>query len=526
MRTKSLLFSKDARQELMVGVDLLANAVKATLGPKGRVAILGRGSRGTRVTKDGVSVAREINLENPVHHIGAQLVKEAASKTVMLAGDGTTTATVLAQAMLKNIMSYMDSNPNVNVNALKHDVDAFVEKVIEYLTQQALTLDENTPDLLQKMQQVAKISANNDESIGNLVAEAYSKVGKDGVVLFGESSKIHDGVEIIEGMQINYGYVHPGFITNPAKLVGEYENACVFVYDEPMVGHVQQWFELFNAIIDASKSLVIVGRSLEGEMFSTLLKNKLEGNMSVAFVKIDEDEDPNGTIMKDIAIATGTSVIKDGMIDPKDIKIKHLGFAKRVLLYANRSVFVGGEGNPKEIEDRCAAIKLNLENPMLKEEDRKGLERRLAGLKSGIGLISVGGPTDMEKLERKDRVEDAIYAVKAALEQGIVPGGGVALCHAAYALDSLKDCIVYDAIQEPYRIIASNAATTNEHYSLDSGSFWQGYDFNKLDPVYGNMLEMGVIDPLKVVVTALRSAASVATMLMLTDVVVYENPEI
>jgi chaperonin GroEL len=522
---KQLLFDQDARAAMKEGIDALAEAVKITLGPKGRNVVLDKKFGAPTITNDGVTIAKEIELEDPFPNIGAQLAKEIASKTNDIAGDGTTTATVLGQSIvaegLKNVTA------GANPMALKRGVEKGTEKVVGRLRELATPVTER-----EQMAQVASISANNDEAVGELIGECIEKVGKDGVVTVEESKSIHTEVEYVEGMQFDRGYISPYFVTNSDKMEAELEEPYILVTDKKITA-VADILPMLEKVLKVTKELLIICEDCDGEALATLAVNKLRGTVNVVAVKAPGFGDRRKENLGDIAALTGGKVISDDLGRRLDsVEVEDLGRARRVVIAKDETTIVEGHGTREDIDGRIVQIRGALENTT-SDWDREKLQERLGKLAGSVAVIKVGAATEVELRERKHRVEDALSATRAAIEEGIVPGGGVALINAQDALDSLTldgdertgVTILRRALEEPLRRIAVNAGQdgsviVQEVRTLPAG---QGYDAARDD--FSNMLERGIIDPLKVTRSALENAVSIAGMVLTTNCLVTDLPD-
>ncbi len=524
---KQILFDSKAREELKRGVDILANTVKVTLGPKGRNVIIEKKFGAPHVTKDGITVAKEVEVKDPMVNLGAQMVKEAASKTSDVAGDGTTTATVLAQAMIdegiKNIT--FGANPM----DVKRGIDMAVVKVVDALKGMSIEVGDD----MDKIRQVAAISANNDEEIGTLIAEAISKVGKEGVITVEEAKGTETYVDVVEGMQFDRGYLSPYFITNPDKMTVELENPYILITDRK-VSSMKDLLPILERVVQSGRPLLLIAEDVEGEALATLVVNKLRGSLKVAAVKAPGFGDRRKAMLEDIAILTGGVVIseeKGYKLESADIS--YLGHAEKVVIDKDNTTIVNGKGRKEDIEARIKQIKAQIETTT-SDYDKEKLQERLAKLSGGVAVLYVGAPTEVELKEKKDRVDDALHATRAAVEEGIVPGGGVALIRAQSALDGVKGrnedesvgvAIVRKAIEVPLRVIAENAGKEGsvvvEKVREKDGDF----GFNARTETFENLLEAGVIDPTKVIRVAVSNAASAAGMLLTMEAAVAEEPE-
>ncbi|MDJ0512673.1 MAG: chaperonin GroEL [Methyloceanibacter sp.] len=527
MSAKDVKFSQDAREKLLRGVDVLANAVKVTLGPKGRNVVLDKSFGAPRITKDGVTVAKDIELEDKFENMGAQMVREVASKTADEAGDGTTSATVLAQAIVKEGAKSVAAGSNPM--DLKRGVDLAVGKVVEALSEKAKRVTSND-----EIAQVGTISANGDEEIGRFIAEAMQKVGNDGVITVEEAKSLETELEVVEGMQFDRGYLSPYFITDADKMRVELENPYILI-NEAKLSNLQSILPLLEAVVQSGRPLLIVAEDVEGEALATLVVNKLRGGLKVAAVKAPGFGDRRKAMLQDIAVLTGGQVVSEDLgIKLENVTLDMLGQAKKVVITKDDTTVVDGVGKKKDIEARVAQIRQQIEDTS-SDYDREKLQERLAKLAGGVAVIKVGGATEVEVKEKKDRVDDALNATRAAVEEGIVPGGGVALLRALDAIESLRAGnddqkvginIVRRALQAPLRQIAENAGEDGAVVVgkiLDKDQYSYGY--NAATGEYGNLVKEGVIDPAKVVRTALQDAASVAGLLITTEAMVAEIPK-
>jgi chaperonin GroEL len=527
MVAKEVRFSADARERLLRGVDTLANAVKVTLGPKGRNVVLDKSFGAPRITKDGVTVAKEIELSDKFENMGAQMVREVASRTADEAGDGTTTATVLAQAIVKEGAKAVAAG--MNPMDLKRGIDIAVQAVVADLKRHAKKVTSND-----EIAQVATISANGDKEIGRQLAEAMKKVGNDGVITVEEAKSLDSELEIVEGMQFDRGYVSPYFVTNPDKMKVELEEPYLLIHEKKLSG-LQSMIPLLESVIQTGKPLLIVAEEVEGEALATLVVNKLRGGLKVAAVKAPGFGDRRKAMLEDIAVLTAGNVISEELgMKLENVTINMLGRAKRVVIDKDNTTIIDGYGKRTDIDARVAQIKLQIEETT-SDYDREKLQERLAKLAGGVAIIRVGGATEVEVKEKKDRVDDALHATRAATEEGILPGGGVALLRAAKALDALSPAnddqrsgidIVRRAVQTPATLIAQNAGENGGvvvSKVLEKTDYNWGY--NAQTGTYENLVASGVIDPAKVVRTALQDAASVASLLITTEALVAEAPK-
>jgi chaperonin GroEL len=527
MAAKEVRFSVDARDRMLRGVDILANAVKVTLGPKGRNVVLDKSFGAPRITKDGVTVAKEIELEDKFENMGAQMVREVASKTSDQAGDGTTTATVLAHAIVREGSKAVAAG--MNPMDLKRGVDLAVEAIVEDLKQNSKNVTSN-----EEIAQVGTISANGDAEIGRFLADAMKKVGNEGVITVEEAKSLETELEIVEGMQFDRGYISPYFVTNADKMRVEMEDPYILIYEKKLSG-LQELLPLLEAVVQTSKPLVIIAEDVEGEALATLVVNKLRGGLKVAAVKAPGFGDRRKAMLQDIAILSGGQAISEDLgIKLENVTLAMLGRAKKVMIEKENTTVVSGAGQKADIDARIAQIKAQIEETT-SDYDREKLQERLAKLAGGVAVIRVGGATEVEVKERKDRVDDAMHATRAAVEEGILPGGGVALLRATKALGRIKVQnddqrhgieIVRKAITWPARQIAINAGDDGSVVVgkiLEDDTYAYGYDAQTGE--YGNLVAKGIIDPTKVVRAALQGAASVAGLLITTEAMVTELPK-
>jgi chaperonin GroEL len=527
MAAKDVRFSTDARARLLRGVDILADAVKVTLGPKGRNVVLDKSFGAPRITKDGVTVAKEIELADKFENMGAQMVREVASKTNDLAGDGTTTATVLAQAIVREGLKAVAAG--MNPMDLKRGIDKAVGLVVAELGARSKKI--NSPA---ETAQVGTISANGEADIGQKISEAMQKVGNEGVITVEESKGIETELDVVEGMQFDRGYVSPYFITNPDKMVADLDNPYILIHEKKLSG-LQPMLPLLEAVVQSGKPLLIIAEDVEGEALATLVVNKLRGGLKIAAVKAPGFGDRRKAMLEDIAILTGGQVISEDLgIKLETVTLNMLGRAKKVLIEKENTTIVEGAGKQDDIKGRCGQIRAQIEETT-SDYDREKLQERLAKLAGGVAVIRVGGSTEVEVKERKDRVDDALHATRAAVEEGIVPGGGVALTRASVVLHGLKGDnsdqtfgieIVRKAIQTPLRQIAENAGADGAVIAgkvLENDEYNWGYDAQTGE--FKDLVTAGIIDPTKVVRTALQDASSVAGLLVTTEAMVAERPE-
>lgn len=524
---KEIKFDIESRDALKRGVDALANAVKVTLGPKGRNVVIEKSFGAPHVTKDGVSVAKEIELEDKVENMGAQMVKEVASKTNDLAGDGTTTATVLAQAIVREGLKNVAAG--ANPMDLKRGIDKAVSTVVENLKSQSQAVGDST----EKIKQVASVSANNDEAIGGLIAEAFDKVGKEGVITVEEAKGIDTTVDVVEGMQFDRGYQSPYFVTNPEKMVAELDNPYILLV-EKKISSMKELLPVLEPVAQQGKSLVIISEEVEGEALATLVVNKLRGSLKIAAVKAPGFGDRRKAMLEDIAILTGGQVISEERgFTMENATVEMLGRAEKVVIDKDNTTIVNGAGDEAQIKARVNQIKAQMESTT-SDYDREKLQERLAKLAGGVAVLYVGAASEVEMKEKKDRVDDALHATRAAVEEGIVAGGGVALVRSIASLETLSGLnqdentgikIVKRAIEEPLRQIVANAGGEGSVIVAKVAEGKGDYGYNAKTDEFVNMLEAGIIDPTKVTRVALENAASVAGMLLTTECVITEIPK-
>ena len=526
MAAKDVKFAAEARERMLRGVDVLANAVKVTLGPKGRNVIIDKSFGAPRTTKDGVTVAKEIELEDKFENMGAQMLKEVASKTNETAGDGTTTATVLAQAIVREGLKAVAAG--MNPMDLKRGIDKAVTEVVETIKKQSQEVSGSA-----EIAQVGTISANGEKAIGDMIAQAMKKVGNEGVITVEEAKSLDSELEVVEGMQFDRGYISPYFVTNAEKMTTELENPYILIYEKKLSG-LQTMLPLLEAVVQSGRPLLIIAEDVEGEALATLVVNKLRGGLKVAAVKAPGFGDRRKAMLQDIAVLTGGEMISEDLgIKLENVTVQMLGKAKRVTITKDDTTIIRGGGKKDEIEGRVAQIRQQIESTT-SDYDREKLQERLAKLAGGVAVIKVGGATEIEVKEKKDRVDDALNATRAAVEEGIVPGGGVALLHASKTLKAKGENddqeagvnIVRRALQAPIRQIAENAGVegsivVGKVLEQKSPSF--GYDAQ--NDTYVDLVAKGIIDPAKVVRTALQDAASVAGLLITTEAGVAEAPK-
>ncbi len=525
--SKQIFFDIEARNKMKKGVDILANAVKVTLGPKGRNVVIEKKFGAPQVTKDGVTVAKEIELEDPIENMGAQMVKEVASKTADIAGDGTTTATVLAQSIisegLKNVAA------GANPMDLKRGIDKAVAKVIESLKAQSQAVGNDS----KKIEQVATISANSDSEIGKLIATAMSKVGKEGVITVEEAKGTDTTVDVVEGMQFDRGYISPYFVTNSEKMEVELQNPYILIYDKK-ISAMKDILHILEKVAQSGRPLLIIAEDLEGEALATLVVNKLRGTLKVAAVKAPGFGDRRKEMLTDIAILTAGIVVSEEQgFKLESADLTYLGSAASVTIDKDNTIVVGGKGKKADIVARVNQIKAQIENTT-SDYDREKLQERLAKLSGGVAVLYVGAATEVEMKEKKDRVDDALHATRAAVEEGIVPGGGVAYIRAVESLEKLKGSnedettgiqIVKRAIEEPLRQIVVNSGIEGSIVVQKIKEGKADFGFNARTEVYENLFKAGVIDPTKVSRVALENAASIAAMLLTTECVIADKPK-
>jgi chaperonin GroEL len=527
MAAKDVKFSTDARDRMLRGVDILASAVRVTLGPKGRNVVLDKSFGSPRITKDGVTVAKEIELEDKFENMGAQMVREVASKTNEKAGDGTTTATVLAHAIVREGAKSVAAG--MNPMDLKRGVDLAVTEAVKEIGRRAREVKTS-----KEVAQVGTISANGDSDVGEMIARAMQKVGNEGVITVEEAKSLETELEVVEGMQFDRGYISPYFVTNAEKMIAELEDAYILVFEKKL-SSLQPMLPVLEAIVQSSKPLVIIAEDVEGEALATLVVNKLRGGLKVAAVKAPGFGDRRKAMLEDIAILTGGQVVSEDLgIKLENVTLAMLGRAKKVIIEKEKCTVVNGAGKKKDIEGRVVQIKQQIEETT-SDYDKEKLQERLAKLAGGVAVIRVGGATEMEVKERKDRVDDALNATRAAVEEGIVPGGGIMLLRAKKAIEKLKNDnsdiqaginIVLRALEAPIRQIAENSGVEG---SIVVGKVLESkepeFGFDAQNETYVDMFKAGIIDPAKVVRTALQDAASVAGLLITTEAMVAELPK-
>ncbi|MBV7257924.1 chaperonin GroEL [Pacificimonas sp. WHA3] len=527
MAAKDVKFGRDARERILAGVDILANAVKVTLGPKGRNVVIEKSFGAPRITKDGVTVAKEIELKDKFENMGAQMLREVASKTNDIAGDGTTTATVLAQAIVREGMKSVSAG--MNPMDLKRGIDIAVTKVVENLQSRSKPVSGND-----EIRQVGTISANGDTEVGDMIAQAMEKVGKEGVITVEEAKGLVSELETVEGMQFDRGYLSPYFITNPDKMLVDLENPYILIHEKKL-SNLQAMLPILEAVVQSGRPLLIIAEDVEGEALATLVVNKLRGGLKIAAVKAPGFGDRRKAMLEDIAILTeGQMISEDLGIKLENVTLDMLGGAKKVTIDKDNTTIVDGAGGEGEIKARVEQIRAQIETTT-SDYDKEKLQERLAKLAGGVAVIKVGGASEVEVKEKKDRVDDALHATRAAVEEGIVPGGGTALLYATRSLNGLEGGnddqtrgidIIRKALTSPVRQIAANAGFDG---AVVSGKLIDGkddnYGFNAATDVYEDLLKAGVVDPTKVVRAALQDAASVAGLLITTEAAVSEVPD-
>jgi chaperonin GroEL len=527
MAAKEVRFGADARQRMLAGVDILADTVKMTLGPKGRNVVLDKAFGAPRISKDGVTVAKEIELADKFENMGAQMLREVASKTSDLAGDGTTTATVLAQSIVREGSKAVAAG--LNPMDLKRGIDVAVEAVIKNLHKRSRKVTSN-----EEVAQVGTISANGDREIGDMIARAMETVGNEGVITVEEAKGLETELEVVEGMQFDRGYLSPYFVTNAEKMVCELENPYILLHESKLTG-LQAMLPVLETVVQSGRPLLIIAEDVEGEALATLVVNKLRGGLKVAAVKAPGFGDRRKAMLEDISILVGGQVVSEDLgIKLENVNLEMLGTAKRVLITKEETTIIDGAGKKKDIEGRCGQIRRQVDDTS-SDYDREKLQERLAKLAGGVAVIRAGGATEVEVKERKDRIDDAMHATRAAVEEGILPGGGVALLNSIRVLDKLVPenddqrvgiDIIRRALRTPARQIAENAGADG---SIVVGKIMdnkdQNWGLNAQTGDYGDMIKMGIMDPTKVVRTALQDAASIAGLLVTTEAMVAEVPD-
>lgn len=525
MAAKQLLFDEEARRALLKGVDALANAVKITLGPRGRNVVIDKKFGPPTVINDGVTIAKEIELENPFENMGAQIVKEVATKTNDVAGDGTTTATVLAQAMVKEGLKNVTSGANPML--IKRGIVKAVSAVVDYIKSEAKQIKSK-----EEICQVATISANNDDSIGQLISEAMEKVGKDGVITVEEAKSLDTHLDIVEGMQFDRGYISPYFTTNSDNMSAELEDAFVLIYDKK-ISNMKELLPALEKIAQTGKPFVIIAEDIENEALATLVLNKMRGVLQVCAVKAPGFGDRRKAMLEDIAILTGGQVISEELgMKLENTTLEHLGKAKKITVDKENTTIVEGAGKKKDVDSRISAIRKQIDETD-SDYDREKLQERLAKLSGGVAVINIGAATEVEMKEKKARVEDALSATRAAVEEGVIPGGGITYIHAQSKLEEIKldgdeqigVNIVRRAIEEPIRMIATNAGLDGAVVAIEAKKQKGNIGFNALTNEWVDMLKAGIIDPAKVSRSALQNAASIASQVLTAEVLITDIPE-
>ena len=524
--SKQIEFNSDARAKLKAGVDALANAVKTTLGPKGRNVVIGKKFGAPHITKDGVTVAKEIELKDPVENMGAQMVKEVASKTADIAGDGTTTATVLAQALVTAGLK------NVTAGANPIDLKRGIDKAVGHVVRELKNISQEVGSNTDKIKQVATISANNDEMIGSLIAEAMKVVGNDGVITVEEAKGTVTEVKTVEGMQFDRGYLSPYFVTNQEKMTTEMDSPYILLVDKK-ISSMKELLPVLEPVVQSGQGLLIIAEDLDGDALSTLVVNRIRGALKIAAVKAPGFGEKRKEMLQDLAILTGATVISEDMgLSLSDANMSHLGSAEKVEITKDKTTIINGNGETQLIHDRVSQIRTQIDQATSDYEKEK-LQERLAKLAGGVAVLYIGAPTETEMKEKKDRVDDALAATRAAVEEGIVPGGGVALIRCIAALDivntlnedeNLGVAIVRKSLESPLYQIVANAGDNSDmivHFVKNNTG---AYGYNARTGEFGDMLEMGIIDPTKVTRTAIENAASIASMLLMTECVIVDEP--
>jgi chaperonin GroEL len=526
---KQIEFNSEARTKLKRGVDTLANAVKSTLGPKGRNVVIGKKFGSPHVTKDGVSVAKEIELSDPIENLGAQMVKEVAAKTADVAGDGTTTATVLAQALVTAGLK------SVAAGANPIDLKRGIDKAVGCVVAELKTMSQEVGSDNDKIKQIATISANNDETIGALIAEAMKVVGNDGVITVEEAKGTQTEVKTVEGMQFDRGYLSPYFVTNQEKMTAEMDQPCILLVDKK-ISSMKELLPILEPVVQTGRSLLIIAEDLDGDALATLVVNRIRGALKIAAVKAPGFGEKRKEMLEDLAALTGGTVISEEKgLTLADATLDHLGSAEKVEITKDRTTVINGDGETEDVRERVRQIRVAIENATSDYEKEK-LQERLAKLAGGVAVLYIGAPTETEMKEKKDRVDDALAATRAAVEEGVVPGGGVALIRCLTSLNELKStnedenigiAIVKRAVEEPLRCIVANAggegSVVVHHVATATPDYAYGY--NARTNEYGDMIEMGIIDPTKVTRTAIENAASIAAMLLMTECVIVDEPK-
>jgi chaperonin GroEL len=524
--SKQIEFNSDARAKLKAGVDALANAVKTTLGPKGRNVVIGKKFGAPHITKDGVTVAKEIELKDPVENMGAQMVKEVASKTADIAGDGTTTATVLAQALITAGLK------NVTAGANPIDLKRGIDKAVGHVVQELKNISQEVGSNTDKIKQVATISANNDEMIGSLIAEAMKVVGNDGVITVEEAKGTVTEVKTVEGMQFDRGYLSPYFVTNQEKMTTEMDSPYILLVDKK-ISSMKELLPVLEPVVQSGQGLLIIAEDLDGDALSTLVVNRIRGALKIAAVKAPGFGEKRKEMLQDLAVLTGATVIsEDTGLSLSDANMSHLGLAEKIEITKDKTTIINGNGETQLIHDRVSQIRTQIDQATSDYEKEK-LQERLAKLAGGVAVLYIGAPTETEMKEKKDRVDDALAATRAAVEEGIVPGGGVALIRCIAALDDVNTlnedeklgvAIVRKSLESPLYQIVANAGDNSDMIVHFVKTNTGAYGYNARTGEFGDMLEMGIIDPTKVTRTAIENAASIASMLLMTECVIVDEP--
>ena len=524
--SKQIEFNSDARAKLKAGVDALANAVKTTLGPKGRNVVIGKKFGAPHITKDGVTVAKEIELKDPVENMGAQMVKEVASKTADIAGDGTTTATVLAQALVTAGLK------NVTAGANPIDLKRGIDKAVGHVVRELKNISQEVGSNTDKIKQVATISANNDEMIGSLIAEAMKVVGNDGVITVEEAKGTVTEVKTVEGMQFDRGYLSPYFVTNQEKMTTEMDSPYILLVDKK-ISSMKELLPVLEPVVQSGQGLLIIAEDLDGDALGTLVVNRIRGALKIAAVKAPGFGDKRKEMLQDLAVLTGATVISEDMgLSLSDANMSHLGSAEKIEITKDKTTIINGNGETQLIHDRVSQIRTQIDQATSDYEKEK-LQERLAKLAGGVAVLYIGAPTETEMKEKKDRVDDALAATRAAVEEGIVPGGGVALIRCIAALDDVNTlnedeklgvAIVRKSLESPLYQIVANAGDNSDMIVHFVKTNTGAYGYNARTGEFGDMLEMGIIDPTKVTRTAIENAASIASMLLMTECVIVDEP--
>jgi chaperonin GroEL len=524
--SKQIEFNSDARAKLKAGVDALANAVKTTLGPKGRNVVIGKKFGAPHITKDGVTVAKEIELKDPVENMGAQMVKEVASKTADIAGDGTTTATVLAQALVTAGLK------NVTAGANPIDLKRGIDKAVGHVVRELKNISQEVGSNTDKIKQVATISANNDEMIGSLIAEAMKVVGNDGVITVEEAKGTETEVKTVEGMQFDRGYLSPYFVTNQEKMTTEMDSPYILLVDKK-ISSMKELLPVLEPVVQSGQGLLIIAEDLDGDALGTLVVNRIRGALKIAAVKAPGFGEKRKEMLQDLAVLTGATVISEDMgLSLSDANMSHLGSAEKIEITKDKTTIINGNGETQLIHDRVSQIRTQIDQATSDYEKEK-LQERLAKLAGGVAVLYIGAPTETEMKEKKDRVDDALAATRAAVEEGIVPGGGVALIRCIAALDDVNTlnedeklgvAIVRKSLESPLYQIVANAGDNSDMIVHFVKTNTGAYGYNARTGEFGDMLEMGIIDPTKVTRTAIENAASIASMLLMTECVIVDEP--